>query len=893
MATVTCPQCGTANPAGSKFCDGCGINLTQQLHTTSKTLGGISGSAAPPPASASGPVRTTAPSPPPAQTYAPGTRLLPGQTLAEHMAIGDGGRYAIDRPLGKGGMGSIFLAHDTRVNNKPVVIKQMIPNFITEAERIAAEQGFQEEMRTLAAMAHPNIPNISDYFSEAGFDFIVQEYVPGEDLQKKLEAAGGKGLPEQQVLGWASQILAVLDYLTNLDPQVIHRDIKPANIVVDGNNRVRVVDFGVASHKIRTAAKPSAAAPASSGGQQISAPMGTPGYAPREQFLGQETPLSDIYALGATMHQLLTGRNPQPLADGPPSFSYPPVRQLASAVSEPTARIVAHALQNDAPKRYQAAAAMKADVDAILQPKGSLSTTKGKAVALALLLLALLAAGGGAAVYVNNQATLPATGAISTGKVAFDRDIIGRGPSANQPVGSATDPAAWAKAKADASVQWKDGNISRALALYQQASTNDQTDAESQIYVENAEIVQSGRPYWQVAVGVSLTGPALSSGRFALQGAYTAQHEINLGGGVAGRKLVLVLANDASSASGAAEAAKTAAKDSNLLGFIGYSSSSRTRAALPYTADVGIPHIAATASNPSLNGSSFFFRICPSDVVQGQQLARYALTSLLKGVQHPTIVVFRDPSDSYSSGLAGIFTQDVGASAGLLAVNYTVQSGGQPGTTLAQFQAIVKGFATKPDLIFFAGYAADALRLGKALDTLSDRATPVLSDDAFYDPAQFGSAAYGQVYKGRYHFTGYFYPDQRSLLPKDSAGARLIARMEGDYAQNFHAPGKPLGYGFARVPSEAALFYDAVRVLAQGIADAGSSGGVTRQAVRDALAGVRYQGVSGLIRFNGQPPDPTNPNPLGIGDPIDKALLVLHLDAAGHTHPEKILGRFE
>ena len=580
MATVTCPQCGTANPAGSKFCDGCGINLTQQLHTTSTTLG-VSGSAAPPPSGTPGSARTTAPSPTPAQTYAPGARLLPGQTLAEHMVIGDGGRYAIDRPLGKGGMGSIFLAHDTRVNNKPVVIKQMIPNFTTEAERIEAEQGFQEEMRTLAAMAHPNIPNISDYFSEAGFDFIVQEYVPGEDLQKKLEAAGGKGLPERQVLGWASQILAVLDYLTNLDPQVIHRDIKPANIVVDTNNRVRVVDFGVASHKIRTAAKPSAAAPASSGGQQISAPMGTPGYAPREQFLGQETPLSDLYALGATMHQLLTGRNPQPPVDGPPSFSYPPVRQLAPAVSETTARIVAHALQNDVSKRYQAAAVMKTDVDAILQPKGSLSTAKGKAVALALLLLALLAAGGGAAVYVNNQATLPATGAISTGKVAFDRDIIGRGPSANQPVGSATDPAAWAKAKTDASVQWKDGNISRALALYQQASTNDQTDAESQIYVENAEIVQSGRPYWQVAVGASLTGPALSSGRFALQGAYTAQHEINLGGGVAGRKLVLVLANDASGASGAAEAAKTAAKDGNLLGFIGYSSSSRTRRRAP------------------------------------------------------------------------------------------------------------------------------------------------------------------------------------------------------------------------------------------------------------------------------------------------------------------------
>ena len=106
-----------------------------------------------------------------------------------------------------------------------------------------------------------------------------------------------------------------------------------------------------------------------------------------------------------------------------------------------------------------------------------------------------------------------------------------------------------------------------------------------------------------------------------MQGAYTAQHEINQNGGVAGRKLVLELANDASGASGAAEAAKAAAQDSKRAWLHRLLFQRRTKAALPYTADAGIPHIAATASNPSLNGSPYFFRICPSDVVQGQQLA--------------------------------------------------------------------------------------------------------------------------------------------------------------------------------------------------------------------------------------------------------------------------------
>ena len=90
-----------------------------------------------------------------------------------------------------------------------------------------------------------------------------------------------------------------------------------------------------------------------------------------------------------------------------------------------------------------------------------------------------------------------------------------------------------------------------------------------------------------------------------------------------------------------------------------------------------------------------------------------------------------------------------------------------------------------------------------------------MSDDAFYDPAEF--IAYGSVYKGRYRFTGYFYPDQGSLFPRTSTGAETIAAMESEYARNFRGPGKPNGYGYARALGEAALFYDAVKVAAQAI----------------------------------------------------------------------------
>jgi ABC-type branched-subunit amino acid transport system substrate-binding protein len=577
------------------------------------------------------------------------------------------------------------------------------------------------------------------------------------------------------------------------------------------------------------------------------------------------------------MHQLLTGRNPQGVE---PLFVYPPVRQLNPNVSEATAHIVSKALQNDPHRRYPRARDMKAEVDAILQPKGVLSTARGKAIALVAAIVLLLAVGGGAALYEKRASELPATGAISIGKVAFDRDVTGRDQSA-------ADPKAWAQAKADASVQWKDGNLSRAQALYQEAVTNDQTDAESQIYVENAGILIGGQPYYVIGVGSSFSGADISVGRFALQGAYTAQHEINQNGGINGHKILLELANDASGASGAAESAKAAGQDTTMRAFVGYSFSSRTKASLLYLAQAGIPQLSPTSSNPSLNGSTYFFRAVPSDVVQGEYLARYATTALLSRAPHPTILIFRDPNDTYSNGLATIFTADVGNAAKLIQETYTVGK-----TTTQQYQQTLSSAFQPgmPNLIFFSGYASDALRMGQALDAMGDRTTPVLSDDAFYDPAQF--IAYGHVYKGRYHFTGYFYPDQASLLPPGSQGAQVIARMEAEYAQNFHAAGKPTGYGFARVPSEAALFYDSVKLVAAAINLAAHTGDVTHDNLRTAIAGIHIQGMSGQIHFNQTPPAPTDVNPLGVGDPIDKAMLVMHLDALGHTHPEKILGTF-
>src|SRR5258708_17998615 len=188
MSTTTCPQCGAVNPPGSKFCDNCGISLTQHLRAsqtggigtrpaaTGATSGGPAAAGkAPagggtPPTAAVGKTaaggQPAAGAPPTAGAAGLGnTPLAPGVTL-------EGGRYVITKALGKGGMGSIFLAHDTRLHDKLVVIKEMLHNFANEEERIEAEQAFEGEMTTLSGLRHPNIPQITDFPTESGRFFI-------------------------------------------------------------------------------------------------------------------------------------------------------------------------------------------------------------------------------------------------------------------------------------------------------------------------------------------------------------------------------------------------------------------------------------------------------------------------------------------------------------------------------------------------------------------------------------------------------------------------------------------------------------------------------------------------------------------------------------------------
>ncbi|MBC7476015.1 MAG: protein kinase [Candidatus Sericytochromatia bacterium] len=323
-ATIKCPNCSFDSEADKKFCSQCGF----PLRVDTKIIGENTSNFFEDDFNIdSEDLELTKPEPVVVIKKTANGLLTPGTLLQS--------RYKITKLIGQGGMGAIYLADDTRFSNRVCVAKEMLDHFTDEEQRNIATSNFLREADMLSSMHHDGIPEVYDRFSEGNRHYLVMEYIQGTDLEQKSEQ-DDEPFDEKSVLNWSIQICDILSYLHNQKPPIIYRDMKPANLILTKTGKIYMVDFGIARffNPIRKGTM-----------------VGTQGYAPPEQYRGLMEPRSDIFALGATMHHLLTGRDPQ---DEPP-FSFPKVRTLNNKISVSTEKLIEKALEKDVGDRFDSA----------------------------------------------------------------------------------------------------------------------------------------------------------------------------------------------------------------------------------------------------------------------------------------------------------------------------------------------------------------------------------------------------------------------------------------------------------------------------------------------------------------------------------------------------------
>lgn len=295
-----CTRCGREVPAGARFCPGCGLDL-----------------AAARPRLATG--------------------RLPSNQLLNR-------RYMIMRKLAQGGQSAVYLIVDTLSGGVQLALKEMSDSHMTPAEREKAVNDFLREANMLRTLDHPALAKVYDTFVDGQRQFLVMEYVEGHNLEDELIQVG-RPLEWRRVLGWGVELCDVLRYLHSLRPPIIYRDLKPANVMLTPQGPLKLIDFGIARwlHPNR---------------QHDTAQLGTDGYAPLEQYNARSEPRSDLYALGASLYHLLTGRVPESAPSRIAGQAVTPIRSITPQVPEHVEHVVLRALNLHARDRYENAGQM-------------------------------------------------------------------------------------------------------------------------------------------------------------------------------------------------------------------------------------------------------------------------------------------------------------------------------------------------------------------------------------------------------------------------------------------------------------------------------------------------------------------------------------------------------
>lgn len=318
-SSLSCARCGHRLPPDALFCPGCGANV-QAPDAARQNL------------------------------HRPG-QIPPGTLLRQH--------YFIDRKLAQGGHSAVYLARDTFDNGALVALKEMRETQQTTEERDTAINSFMREERMLAALRHPALARVLDMFVEDGRHYLVMEYVPGYTLEDEMMALQHP-IEWTRVVGWGIALCDVLAYLHHQQPPIVYRDLKPPNVMLTPDGQLKLIDFGIARWFYSSRSRDTTQ-------------LGTDGYAPPEQYAGRSEPRSDLYALGASLYHLMTGRVPESAPQRMNDQPLTAMRALVPAIPEMVERVVQQAMSLAAGDRFVSAEKMREALEATLQPERPLA----------------------------------------------------------------------------------------------------------------------------------------------------------------------------------------------------------------------------------------------------------------------------------------------------------------------------------------------------------------------------------------------------------------------------------------------------------------------------------------------------------------------------------------
>ena len=303
-----CSSCGVKIPDGEPLCEACGLaSLATDKKNVVKNL-------------------INTPSTEPPDRFGTG-ELLPQQILREH--------YYIIEKVAQGGMSTVYKAMDVRMDGKAVALKELPEAGLAAEGRQAILDAFTHEAELLAQLNHPNLVKVTDHFQDGLYHYMAMEYVEGRTLAQLIDGAQ-RPFPEGRVMVWAEQLCDALHYLHTQEPVVIYRDLKPGNIMVnEQTDQVKLIDFGIARFYEPSKSKDTMA-------------FGTEGYAPPEQYgSGQTDVRADVFALGITLHELLTLQDPGQHLTGLRN-----IRVVNQQVNPVIAHAIAKAVRQDRRFRY-------------------------------------------------------------------------------------------------------------------------------------------------------------------------------------------------------------------------------------------------------------------------------------------------------------------------------------------------------------------------------------------------------------------------------------------------------------------------------------------------------------------------------------------------------------